>query len=102
MQEKFNEAPEITSYLDVDQSRFVIEFSMMEVEKESISLTVFENGCSLFAPTSDSNYVALVSFPSPVDPTKAKATFDSGYLKVEAPLKDGLGTAVKLTVEEPS
>jgi HSP20 family molecular chaperone IbpA len=102
MQERFNEAPETTSYFDADQSRFVVEFSMMEVQKESISLMVFENGCSLFAPSSDSNYVALVPFPCPVDPSKATAIFDSGYLKVEAPLKDGLGAGVKLTVEEPS
>ena len=99
MEEVYNETPEIASYLDAEQSKFIVGFTMMEVEKESISLTVFENGCSLFAPSSDSNYVALVSFPCPVKPSETKATFDSGYLLVEAPLRDGLANAVNLTIE---
>jgi HSP20 family molecular chaperone IbpA len=99
MTERFKESPEITSRLDAEQSKFVIEFSMLEVEKESIKLTMFEGGCSLSAHTDDSDYVSLVSFPCPVIPSETKAFFDEGYLIIEAPLKDGLQGAIEISIE---
>ncbi len=99
MLEKDIEAPETVSYVDAEQSKLHIQFTMIEVEKENISLMVDENGCHLSAKTEDVEYAATMSFLRPVKPSEVKASYTEGYLLVELPFKEPLSNYVKVPVE---
>jgi len=98
MLEKCKEAPDICSYLNNDQSKFIIEFTLVSVDKENISLTMNEHGCYLFAQSEDVDYTATFSFFCPVNPLKANASFEEAILTVEVPLKNALKDTVTVPV----
>ena len=98
--EKYKESPDIVSFIDSEHSKLTIEFAFVRIEKENINLTIYENGCSLFAPGEDSDYTAVLSFCCPVKPSEAKARYKDGYLTVEVPFRDPIKGAVKVPIEE--
>ena len=97
--EKYTETPEIVSRVDQEQSKLILEIAMLYVEKDQINLTMNENGCFLSAPSENAEYVAVLTFPSPVNPSEAKAKYADGYLIVEIPFKDPLTRYAKIVVE---
>jgi HSP20 family molecular chaperone IbpA len=97
--ERYTESPELITSVDSEQSQLVLEFSLINIEKENITLMMNENGCYLSAVSDDSNYVATLSFISPVKPSEAKAVFSGGLLIVKAPFKEPLDNYVQVTVE---
>ena len=97
--ETYTEAPEIISQINSEQSKIILEITMLEVEKDQINLMVNENGCYLSAPSEAVQYVAVLSFPSPVKPSETKAKYRDGYLVVEIPFKNPLTDYTKIAVE---
>jgi HSP20 family molecular chaperone IbpA len=95
----YTETPEIISRIDSEQSKLILEITILEAEKNQISLMVNENGCYLSAPTETAQYVAVLSFPNPVKPSEAKAEYNDGYLIVEIPFKNTLSDYVKIPIE---
>lgn len=99
MEERYLESPELRSSVDSEQSQLNLEFTLVMVDKENISLMMNENGCYLFAPSEDLDYVATLSFLSPVKPGEAKATFYDGVLMVKVPFKEALQTHIKVPID---
>jgi HSP20 family molecular chaperone IbpA len=99
MEERYTESPDIITYVDSEQSQLILEFSLVLVDKENINLMMNENGCYLFAPSEDLDYVATVSFISPVKPAEAKATFQDSILIVKLPFKEALQTHIKVPID---
>ena len=97
--ENYTETPEIISHVDSEQSKLILEITLLEVEKDQINLMVSENGCYVSAPCEVAEYVAVLSFPSPVNPSEIKATYRDGYLIVEIPFKNPLTDFAKITVD---
>jgi len=97
--EKYAESPDFLTSVDSEQSQLVLEFTLINVEKENITLMMNENGCYLSATSDDSDYVATLSFISPVKPSEAKAVFSDAILVVKAPFKEPLKNYVRVTVE---
>lgn len=97
--EIYTETPDIISRIDSEQSKLIIEITILEVEKDQINLMVNENGLYLSAPSETAEYVAVLTFPSPVKPAETKARFADGYLIVEVPFKDPLTDYIKISVE---
>jgi HSP20 family molecular chaperone IbpA len=100
VQEEYTENPEIITFVDGEQSKLHVEISLVNVEKENISLMMDENGFYLHAPAEDVTYVATLSFLRTIKPSEAKAVFDDGYLRIEAPFSDPLKNYVKVPIEE--
>jgi HSP20 family molecular chaperone IbpA len=101
MDERYTEAPEIMSWVDSEQSKLTVQFTIINGEIEKINLMMNENGCYLSAPADDAEYVATLSFLHAVNPAEAKATYADGYLTIEVPFKDPLKSYVKVPVVEP-
>ncbi len=99
MQEKYTESPEMTTWVDIEQSKLNVQFTLLDVEKENITLMVDENGCYLSAPSGDLEYIATLSFLRPVKPSEAKATYEDGYLTVKLPFKETMDGYTKVPVE---
>jgi len=97
--EKYTESVDVIVSIDGVQSQLTMEFSLVQVDKENINLMMNENGCYLTAPSEDADYVATLSFPSPVNPSLAKAAFKDGILIVKVPFKEPLKNYVKVPVE---
>lgn len=99
MEELYAEKPDTVSFVDSEQSKLMIEFTILDIEKENINLMIGENGCYLSAPTDSALYVTTLSFPCPVDPAMAKARYEDGYLKVAIPLREEIKNFIKVPVE---
>jgi HSP20 family molecular chaperone IbpA len=97
--EIFPESPEILSWVYSEQSTLIIQFTMIAIEKEKITLMINENGCYLSAPAEDLLYVTTLSFLHPVNPLEAKASFKDGYLTVKVPFKEPLKDFIQVPVE---
>ena len=101
MQEKYTETPDIVTFVNSEQSKLMIEISLVSVEKEDINLMMDENGCFLSAPAEGGvEYVTAIPFMREVNPSEAKAVFTDGFLKIEVPFKNTLENFVKVPIEE--
>ena len=99
MEDLYYELPEIISYVDSEQSKLFLEIAMLNIETENINLMMNETGFYLSTPADDVHYATTFAFPSPVNPSEAKAHYIDGYLKVEVPFKDPLKDYVKVPVK---
>jgi HSP20 family molecular chaperone IbpA len=99
MDEKYTESPEIMSWVDSEQSKLIVQFTIINSEKENITLMMNENGCYLSASAEDIEYVATLSFLSAVKPADAKATYEDGYLTIVVPFENPLDSYLKVPVE---
>jgi HSP20 family molecular chaperone IbpA len=100
VQEEYTENPEIITHVDGEQAKLHVEISLVNVEKDNISLMMDENGFYLRATSDDVTFVAALSFLRAVNPSEAKAVFEDGFLRIEAPFKEPLGNYVKIPIEE--
>jgi HSP20 family molecular chaperone IbpA len=99
LEERYKESPELITSVDSEQSQLNLEFTLVLVDKENITLMMNENGCYLSAPSEDVDYAATVSFLYPVNPAEAKAIFQDGILIVKIPFKEALQNHVKVPIE---
>jgi HSP20 family protein len=73
----------------LEEDNACVEIELPGVKKEDIKLTMTDQTFSLSAPKEDIEYVGAWSWCCPVDSSEAKATYDNGLLKIEAPKKPG-------------
>jgi hypothetical protein len=99
MIEEYTESPEIMTYVDSELSALIVQFTLVDTEKENITLMMDENGCYLSASANDVQYIATLSFLRAVKPAEAKATYQDSYLIVNVPFKDSLNSYIKVAVE---
>jgi HSP20 family molecular chaperone IbpA len=98
--EKYTEAPDMMSWVDSEGSKLTVQFTIINSEKENITLMMNENGCYLSASADDNiEYVATLSFLSAVKPAEAKGIYEDGYLTIVVPFKDPLGSYLKVPVK---
>jgi HSP20 family protein len=101
LQEKYTETPDIITFVNSEQSKLMIEISLISVEKEDINLMMDEKSCFFSASAEGGvEYVATIPFIREVKPSEAKAIYADGFLKIEVPFKDTLDNFVKVPVEE--
>jgi HSP20 family molecular chaperone IbpA len=93
------ESPEIVSWVNFESSILCIQFTIIEVEKEKITLMISETGCYLSAPADEFLYVATLSLLHPVNHLEAKASFKDGYLTVQIPFKEPVMEFKQVPVE---
>jgi HSP20 family molecular chaperone IbpA len=100
MEEKYTESPDIMSWVDSEESKLTVQFTIINSEKENITLMMNENGCYLSASAEDNiEYITTFSFLNAVKPTEAKATYEDGYLTIVVPFRDPLDSYLKVPVE---
>ena len=100
MQETYTETPDIITFVNREESKLMIEISLINVEKEDINLMMDEKGCFFSASAEgDIEYVGTIPFLREVKPSEAKAVFLDGYLKIEIPFKDTLENFVNVPIE---
>jgi HSP20 family protein len=97
--ERYTESPDLITSVDKEQSHLILEFSVVQVEKENITLMMNENGCYLTAASEDSDYVSTLSFLAPVKPSEAKAIFQDGILIVKVPFKEPLRNYIQIAID---
>jgi HSP20 family molecular chaperone IbpA len=100
VQEELMEHPEIITFVDAEKSELHIEITLINTEKENVSLMMDEKGLYLSAPSEDVNYVTTLSFIRPVKPSEAKATLWDGYLRIEVPFMEPLENYIKVPVQD--
>jgi hypothetical protein len=99
MIERYTESPEIMTWVDSEQAALIVQFTLLDTEKENITLMMDENGCYLSASADDVQYIATLSFLRAVKPAEANATYQDSYLTVNAPFKDPLNSYIKVAIE---
>jgi HSP20 family molecular chaperone IbpA len=73
---------------DHEGGRLKIEVEMPGVEKNSISLDMRRDSFCVSAPRGDSEYRACFNLAHEVEPSRTKAKYKNGLLRIVAPMKD--------------
>lgn len=74
----------------IEENKTCVEIELPGVKKEDINLRMTDDGFSVQAPTRGAlEYVGAWTWCCPVETSKAKAKYDNGLLRIEAPLKPG-------------
>jgi HSP20 family protein len=101
LEETYTETPDIITFVNSEQSKLMIEISLVSVEKKDINLMMDGNGCFFSASAEGGvEYVATIPFLREVKPSEAKAVFTDSFLKIEVPFKNALENFVKVPIEE--
>jgi len=101
LEEKYTETPDIITFVNSEQSKLMIEISLISVEREDINLMMDEKSCFFTASAEGGvEYVGTIPFLREVNPSEAKAIYMDSYLKIEVPFKDTLEDFVKVPIDE--
>ena len=99
LEDTFTETPDIITYVNREQSKLMIEISLVGVEEEDITLMMDEKGCFFSASSEgDMEYVGTIPFLREVTPSAAKAAYVDSFLKIEVPFKDTLENFIQVPV----
>jgi len=89
MNEKTRLTPCACFYHDDVQGRLNIELEMPGVDKSNIKLDLRKNSFCVAAPRgADAEYSSCFTLSHEIEPEKAEAKYESGLLKIFAPMKD--------------
>jgi HSP20 family protein len=88
MAEKTKVTPCTCFYHDENEGRLNIEVQLPGVEKKDISLEMRSDSFCVTAPREATEYSGCFMLSHHVEPEKAEARFESGLLKIFAPIKD--------------
>lgn len=80
--------PDICSYTNEEGDGYIIDIVLPGVEKETIKLKLDEENIFIAGESDAIRYVGAYGLCCPIEPTKTKATYKNGLLKVETPLKE--------------
>ncbi len=99
MAEKAVLPPHMFACLDADGENYLVEVELPGVKKKDIDLAMHDDLIHINAERTDLALHGHLHFPLKVNPTKAKATFSSGLLKVTVPLKEKRKPPMKIKIE---
>ena len=99
MDEKVKLNPNIFSYPDFEHSELHMEISLGGVNKEDITLRMYDDGFFLHAPMDKAEYVASMAFCCPVRASEARARYENGMLKIIVPFKDQMENRINVKIE---
>ncbi len=97
--ERFYESPEVCTYPDENHQNYHIEVQLPGVPKEKIRLKMHEDSFFISGETEDTVYIGSYATCCPIDPSKAKAVYKSGLLKVDVPFKEPEFQNVEIKIE---
>jgi len=92
-------SPEMCSYTNQDDTGYVIEVILPGVEKETISLKMTDEDIFVIGESEAIRYVGSYGLCCPVETSRAKAKYNNGLLKIEAPFKDITIETVDIDIE---
>ncbi|HUI93471.1 MAG TPA: CS domain-containing protein [Chitinivibrionales bacterium] len=95
---KIKTAPHICRYSSDDDDTLIIEIALPGVKRKDIELRLNENSMYVSAPMGDIHYVTSESLCCPIVPGKAHARLKNGLLKIEAPYRDTVKGAMRITI----
>jgi HSP20 family molecular chaperone IbpA len=99
IEETISKSPEGCMYFERDDSRITIEVSLPGVKKEDISLKLQEDTLVVSVPRDDIKFMTMLSIRCPVVAEMAEATYNNGLLRITAPLKDAMDSAIKIVLK---
>ncbi len=73
---------------DEKQGRLKVDIELPGVDKKDISLEMRKNSFCVSAPREETEFSGCFMFAHEVEPEKAEAQFESGLLRIYAPIKD--------------
>jgi HSP20 family molecular chaperone IbpA len=89
MEEKTRLTPCTCFYHDDTDGRLKIEVEMPGADKNNIKLDMGKNSFCVSAPRGeDAEYSSCLMLSHEIDPEKTEAKYDSGLLRIFAPIKD--------------
>jgi len=97
--EKLYQSPNVCMWPNDEHSIYHIEIELPGVEKESIKLKMHEDSFFLKAESDDIIYVGSYAVCCEIDPSKAKAVYKNGLLKVDIPFKESEFHSVEVEIE---
>ena len=80
--------PEICTYINDEDTGYIVEIILPGVEEETIKLKMDENNIFITGETEELRYVGAYGLCCPVDPEQAKSSYKNGLLKIHVPYKD--------------
>lgn len=92
-------SPKTCAYLDEKHSLFLMDISLPGVKKSDIDLRMQDDSFYLKAHHENIEYVSSLALSCPVKAKEAKAKYENGLLRIEAPFKDEMAGSVKIKVE---
>jgi len=99
-EKKIRMSPKTCAYVDTTHALFIMEVSLPGVNKKDIDLRMHDESFYLSAPREENvEYVSALSLAHPVKAKDAKATYENGLLRIEAPFKETVSNAVKVKVD---
>ncbi|MFO7796179.1 MAG: Hsp20/alpha crystallin family protein [Promethearchaeati archaeon] len=81
-------SPEMCSYTNEDATGYVIEVVLPGVGKETIDLKITEDSVFITGESEAIRYVGSYGLCCPINTEHAKAKYNNGLLKIEAPFKE--------------
>jgi HSP20 family molecular chaperone IbpA len=81
-------SPEMCSYTNEDNTGYVIEVVLPGVEKDTIHLKMTNEDIFVTGESDAIRYVGSYGLCCPVDTNKARARYNNGLLRIEAPFED--------------
>ena len=97
--ERMKAAPVTVAYVDGEQHKLIVEFSIPGAPTETVDVKVLKDSVYLLAPARDIEYVSALALVWPVKPEKAEAIYEHGLLRIEIPFKDPMEDAVKVAIK---
>ncbi len=92
-------SPKTCAYIDDKHSLFLMEISLPGVSKADIDVKMQDDSFYLKAHRENIEYVSSLALGCPVKAKEAKAKYENGLLRIEAPFKEEMAGAVKVKVE---
>jgi len=90
--------PQMFACLDASSENYLVEVELPGVKKKDIDLSMHDDLIHIHAEREDLTLHGHLHFPLKVNPMKAKATFNSGLLKVAVPLKEKRKPPIKIKI----
>ena len=92
-------SPKTCAYVDEKHSLLLMEVSLPGVNKADIDLRLQDDSFYLKAHRENIEYVSSLALCCPVEAEAAKAKYENGLLRIEAPFKEEFAGTVKVKVE---
>jgi len=82
-----------------DEQKYILEFELPGVKKDSIKVKALTDYFSLKAQRDRIGYTLELEFGFNIDPAQIKATYHEGLLRMELPIIDPSQKAIEVKIE---